>query len=50
MRIGLIGVGNMGMPLLKQLTNNNYEVNVLINKSKNLKILKKHKVFTPLNI
>ena len=45
MRIGLIGVGNMGMPLLKQLTNNNYDVNVLINKSKNLKNLKKYKVF-----
>lgn len=45
MRIGLIGVGNMGMPLLKQLTNNNYDVNVLINKSKNLKNLKNYKVF-----
>ena len=45
MRIGLIGVGNMGMPLLKQLTNNNYDVNVLINKSKNLKKLKNYKVF-----
>lgn len=45
MRIGLIGVGNMGMPLLKQLTNNNYDINVLINKSKNLKNLKNYKVF-----
>lgn len=45
MRIGLIGVGNMGMPLLKKLTNNNYDVNVLINKSKNLKNLKNYKVF-----
>lgn len=45
-RIGLIGVGNMGMPLLNNLTKNNYEVNVLINKTKNLKKLKNYKVFS----
>lgn len=45
-RIGLIGVGNMGIPLLNNLTKNNYEVNVLVNKTKNLKKLKNYKVFS----
>jgi 3-hydroxyisobutyrate dehydrogenase-like beta-hydroxyacid dehydrogenase len=41
MRIGLIGVGNMGMPLLKRLINNNYELNVLLKKDRLLENCKK---------
>ena len=32
-KIGLIGIGNMGMPLLKRLINYNYNVNILIENS-----------------
>tara|TARA_B100000886_G_scaffold75754_1_gene49061 strand:- start:1110 stop:1949 length:840 start_codon:yes stop_codon:yes gene_type:complete len=40
MRIGLIGLGNMGYPLLKKLIKNRYNVNVLIEKSNNIKLNK----------
>ena len=43
MRVGLIGVGNMGLPLLKRLLNNKYKVNVLL--EKNISIKENCKIF-----
>ena len=33
MKIGLIGVGNMGYPLLQNLIRNKYKINALIEKN-----------------
>ena len=35
-KIGLIGVGNMGFPLLRRLVNNNYKVNVFLEKGNDM--------------
>ena len=40
MNIGIIGLGNMGLPLFKKLIKNNFNVNVLIEKNNTQKLIK----------
>ena len=40
MNIGIIGVGNMGLPLFKKLIRNNFNVNVLIEKNNTQKLMR----------
>ncbi|MAP67650.1 MAG: hypothetical protein CMF80_08140 [Candidatus Marinimicrobia bacterium] len=40
MNIGIIGLGNMGLPLFKKLIRNNFNVNVLIEKNNTQKLIK----------